>query len=731
MLSEVIKIDSQINKNLNTSDYNYYYKILKVYEEEINSLIKEINEDNNDNFFEELDLLNKFFIQYNEIIKNEKDYLKVLVCSLIVKNYVDITFSDEIIDNRTEINFLWESDRIINSIVKDLTNFIVWLEIFYNSNVMNKTSFNIKPRRLRLIVFELIEFFVDRGKLEKKKKWINKKSYIFYFFDIEIKNISFVKLYINKFNMYVKDNSKLFIYIDHFSNIFEFIKTNPYSNLGIDLNPNSSFINNLFEVKGMIDYELLEEFYKSKLKKNGYKEDSLFSHKKVFLEELKISISRDKKNLITIYSQKLAELDDLQRIEAILKFNYQGYFYFPISLCFRGRTYYASSISFTSYKEFRYCLYDGFYDDLNIPFHPLNSKIEKAIEPHINQLKNIKKWDFSNKSRNVKFSIMWILVSIAEIFKKDMNKEINVEDFIKKGIEILNNENYLKNLNEYDCLKINCCIKILTEINKDLYIKRYISKDATASCFQHLIKILGSANVDSLKWCNLNSLDTWFDTYSFILEKWKTNNILKHVNLFNRKNIKKPTMTIQYGATFNTCWVYFLEETDISLLTKENLSDLRLTFKDFFNFINSNVGILAKNSKEINLAIEKLNYLITLEDNTKINLIYYKLKKKQIKFQRRGIRFTKNECYTTGEKNDRKIKSSLRANYIHVQDSAVVRHVLGIRPILTIHDCFLIDYLSTTYLIAIVNEAMRIRYHDLRLNEKFKTEEIFSIFIVI
>lgn len=190
-------------------------------------------------------------------------------------------------------------------------------------------------------------------------------------------------------------------------------------------------------------------------------------------------------------------------------------------------------------------------------------------------------------------------------------------------------------------------------------------------------------------------------------------------------------MTIQYGATFNTCWDYFLEKTDTNTLTKESMQELKKSFKNFFNFINSTVGILDKNSEEILTAVRKLNYLIILNDETKINLIYYKTDTKQIKFQKNKRRYTKNQNFITSELNEKKIKTSLRANYIHIHDSAVIRHVLNIKPILTIHDCFLIDYLSTTYLISIVNEAMQVEFHDLKLNEKFKTENIFSLFIVI
>jgi hypothetical protein len=40
---------------------------------------------------------------------------------------------------------------------------------------------------------------------------------------------------------------------------------------------------------------------------------------------------------------------------------------------------------------------------------------------------------------------------------------------------------------------------IFDEIKEDVYIKWLISKDATASVYQHLIKVCGYNNEDSLK----------------------------------------------------------------------------------------------------------------------------------------------------------------------------------------------------------------------------------------
>jgi hypothetical protein len=57
-------------------------------------------------------------------------------------------------------------------------------------------------------------------------------------------------------------------------------------------------------------------------------------------------------------------------------------------------------------------------------------------------------------------------------------------------------------------MKMDYYTKIIKEIENKIYKKRLISKDATASVFQHLIKILGPKDDNSLKYCNMDSKDT-------------------------------------------------------------------------------------------------------------------------------------------------------------------------------------------------------------------------------
>jgi hypothetical protein len=122
---------------------------------------------------------------------------------------------------------------------------------------------------------------------------------------------------------------------------------------------------------------------------------------------------------------------------------------------------------------------------------------------------------------------------------------------------------------------------------------------------------------------------------------------------------------------------------------------------------------------------------VITEDNCKSDLNYLKQKKGQIKIIHEGFIKTKSLRNNLPVIDLIKTKSSSRANYIHVLDSAVVRYIVSIIPILTIHDCFLIDPRNISFLIALVNEAMRKTFHELKIEKKIDPKDIFSIFILI
>jgi hypothetical protein len=100
------------------------------------------------------------------------------------------------------------------------------------------------------------------------------------------------------------------------------------------------------------------------------------------------------------------------------------------------------------------------------------------------------------------------LISIGEIYKNEIGEQVKMEDFIKKAIKKIENKEKNNNLDYEKKMKMDYYTKIIKEIENKIYKKRLISKDATASVFQHLIKILGPKDDNSLKYCNMDSNDT-------------------------------------------------------------------------------------------------------------------------------------------------------------------------------------------------------------------------------
>ncbi len=746
LLENLLKIENQINKKNNSTLCDNYYKFISIYTDEINELYQHFTSSKKElqkYFTNEANYIKKLQLIFNESIKNEFEYVALILTILTIKSFYNIKVFETVGENRfNSENYIdvFESSTIINSILNDFKLFLIWIEIFLNENTVSKQLFQSNFSKARLGIFKFMIILNQKEKITISKKWINNKSLIFYILNIKNKNFIFLNLFNKKFKVYERNEKTVYIFINHYTNVFEVLRRNIHSGEAVKIDVNSDFFKNVLNVRAKIDYESLEYFFNKKLKNLLYDKNLLHNYYWKVLDNLKDSIKENDDYAVKILSKKMSELLDLLRIFEILKEKKNCFFYFPILLCFRGRAYFTSSVSFTFYKELRYCLYeDNYPKDFTLPSHPLNDKIEKILSNYHYKLEYLKFFSFNEKNNNIKNSILWIIISIAEINKKKIGAEITIDSFLDYGIKVLNEEIILENLDEYDDLKLYSLKKILKEVNTDKYVKRLISKDATASCFQHLIKILGHETIDSLIWCNLKSCSTWYDTYMYILNKWivlvsenlnqdDINLIKKH---FTRSSIKKPTMTLQYGASYKRCWEYFFDEVKKNYVNDEDLTKLKYYFKKYYEFINQNIGLLDKNPKEMIISLQEINNKITLIDGVEVNLNYYLSTRRQIKVTINNTRFTKQNMILTDSLDYNKIKTSSRANYIHSHDSAVIRYIISIKPLLSVHDCFLIDYRSTTFLISLVNDAMRKSFHDLGLNKMFKTTKIFSIFIVI
>jgi hypothetical protein len=115
------------------------------------------------------------------------------------------------------------------------------------------------------------------------------------------------------------------------------------------------------------------------------------------------------------------------------------------------------------------------------------------------------------------------------------------------------------------------------------------------------------------------------------------------------------------------------------------------------------------------------------------NLGYSKIKNTTTEVFVHEIRFTQKIIQKTDFWDFKKIKNATKANIVHSADSEIIRRLCKIidKNIITVHDCFLIDFLNTSSFIDRLNEEMT---KSSFLDDKFngnKNKTIYSIFIVL
>lgn len=755
----MILFDSKYLKNV-FSNYNNLSFIDKYYSISDNSIvniyiinyISIFKKSKNKNFLRKI----KYIVDKLEfsLKVNFKEFKCVKKWEDLLFAYISFFIIRELLNSNNEIDFetnkFNSSDDVINKMCHNFNYFFIWIEIIL------KKQININNKDIRIIFWNCIILLIDSGKINEKRVFKSNKTLIFYslsssltkkFFEI---NISF-----DKFLLYKRSSNEVYIYNYHFSNIFKVYKENPSSGYIFEANlnniENERLLSNLCDNWIYIDRTKLSSILHDLMSYYNIENLDLEEKYELLINDMRNSIKESDKFRLQEVSKVISQYQNIIRLKKIIEIKEldNNKVYLPFRFDFRGRLYFLSDISPTYYREIRFCMNKGVYKCIkkDTKFHILEILINNELDKYVNIIDLWKLYSFSEKNILIKYSIIWILVSIAEVNKVKLGKEINFEIFVKEGIKIV--ESYFSNYKSikdiydiYDLIKIKYYISILDEINKDIYVSWLISKDATASCYQHLIKILGSKDSESLKWCNLKSLDTWFDTYSYIIENFNKKikseclSIDDISKIFSRKTLKRVIMTENYGASMRTCIKYFTSSFSFEKYTLEQQKEIISIFKLFYNYLTTDNSILRKSSSEIveyfsNVLNSDGNIISTLKDDSKIYHIYYKHNIKQIEIYLYNKRYTKQERLLTSTIDMKKIKNAIRANYVQSIDAALVRwYLCEIRGI-TIHDCFMIDYLNTTFLIAKLNEGMRLVFHDLELASDVELSKIFSLFIVL
>jgi len=148
----------------------------------------------------------------------------------------------------------------------------------------------------------------------------------------------------------------------------------------------------------------------------------------------------------------------------------------------------------------------------------------------------------------------------------------------------------------------------------------------------------------------------------------------------------------------------------------------------FYNYLSKN-NIITKNNITKIIDFFKTNKNIKFSDGSTTDYTYFKFDTKRTDSSTKNIRFTRVFRKITKIEDKQKYRISIVANYIQSMDACLVRWVLSKIIITTIHDCFMVDYMNISYIIALINEGMNVFFHEIKKNENFG--EIFSIFIII
>lgn len=692
------------------------------------------------------------FLKENENIFNE--VLKIIKSNKIIsyKKYKDvIEFKDllSFVFKNDEIFYYYVSLFIVESFNDGLIeNNIVDkkrkdIHSSINRAVKNISNLNIYVRRKNKLIEKdiekLYEFILKMVKLLENsdlvKKHKIKQNNLLTYDILELKDFKIypqIDIYQKEFELFTF-NGRDYLISETFNSIRSTnsinIKTKEFS-----LGEKNVLVSNLCARKINIDLNLLNVFFQE------------------YAKEHNIDIKKIDKNYIILIEnhKKLIKEKDLKAVEETSKkiniyqkailFNYLikneiEWCYNPIVLDFRGRVYKTSAFSITFIKELRLCIHFGEYENTFFENY-IEGKTDKIINNYLYMVEEI---DTKIKNKVIQRALIWSFVALAENFKNEMGKSVTLKEFIEKGIDIYSKKE-IEKLEYEKKIKIISIFKTIDMLINDEKISiRPISKDATASVYQHLVKILGS-DENYYRYTNLNSEDTFYDTYMYVIDEWKEKNkdSIKIMNLdnldgyFNRKTLKKTMMTKNYGCGLDASKEYFLGTINkiYKLIGFENNKKIKKLFSNFYDFISSNLSITKENVNKITYYFRENNYDdILLKDGSKISIKYFTLEDKRIDTKIKSKRYTHMMKNQTNCIDPEKTERALLANYIHVLDSALSRDVATRIPCFIIHDCFLVGCLEVSLMIDTVNICFNSDYHE---NWKIKNKKNFySIFIVI
>jgi len=624
--------------------------------------------------------------------------------------------------------------------ISEIFIYLFNLQIMYMDRLELADKITINKYDSYKLIVIILNKLVSHEILGKKTIRVGAKTPSYFYF----KNFTYILIadYSTKPVRMITFDNRLYNLGSTFFNIRAVLTPNVHSNevLGIDPKKLQKQINTPISIDGGTLCAIFKEFNQRNLRVDGCRaviEESVLEERRSLHYKLSLALEAGLTKTIVEIQKKSSIIDKyikfLKVINLVLK-SRTNVFYLQSQYDFRGRAYYNTILSITNFKELRYCAYLGKYRGDPLDSYK-NSKTYKIYTKWVPFLKNLLP-DF-NINDSEYYHIITLLLCIGEMYKSSLGTSITMSEFLEKAVDVYyNSSREMVNLPYEKSYALRYYVKIIDLIkvdHPDKHLRWKISKDATASVIQLLVQILGFQDRNILKLANMDSTDTWFDPYSWIIVhffKYRKKEYTKeYSDFFNRTLLKKVIMTIYYSSTYNTCYTYWSNEISLDeALNKRYALDKDLLdklFKDFYNFIKTDGNLFQHELPYIQDNIT--NNTIFFTDNTSVSLEYYKMESKRVDIEtyhpilKKNIRSTKSFKKINYNKLDnKKIKASINPNVIHAHDALVIRLLKETFPnLLTIHDCYLIDYRSSIILIEKLNEIYNDQFSkNKNLNQK-------------
>jgi hypothetical protein len=666
----------------------------------------------------------------------------------------------------------WQPFHSIVYQTSDNTNkFLIHLTIL--NIIPNRILNNVTIKLIKKCIFGTLEDLSAVGIINIKTLNKNKKSLKFIY--ISLNNIK-----IFKYSEFYETPSQICIintipyaYNIYYMSVHEIYRKNIYNSqiLYPDI-AQLSFIINLMNLKLYPNKKLLELceekiLEKTRLNKdwiveNWWKSDILEKIKKIPENFAKSSINGLNINEKNRYWNKISlqkKFSELSEYAAILNFhenfhNIKNGFFMSFFIDFRWRIYGKGDISHTNNKLIRHLLYYGEYTNNELTI--LEEDISKTKSWTIVE----KQWEYisnrlylePNKYKNYTISaIFWSLIELGKLKKNILieNGHIPLKKFLDTGIELYHNskENKKENFNNENLIIYENTLSILENLIKNTQWKKEIFyKDATASVIQHLLKILGYKNENSIKYCNFSDNENWWDPYFFIIQNYLRHNPNCPVKEYMTREIWKPVMlTFHYSVTLYTAINYVMTNLrkDIKYINlndeckkeKEKLmvEEIKNFFKYLENFFDEN-EFFEKSSQILTRNWDESSSFIRTFDSNQIYLNYYTLTEKRFNINNwENKRKTMIYFEPSSQYDKKQTIKALRANIVHTLDAQYARLLINKYSILTIHDSFGIDIFRICQLIDDANLIMKLELlkSSIITQQTSLDQNLYSIFILL